>query len=462
MAPDQHPYHPIWLHCPGSGDASQRYNLITDELKKSQIQCFWEASPPEQSTILLLLDDQTPDEAVEEFMHSNAGAEQIVLALYQSKRQAPFFRVWKWLHMGMEDVICLDQYDLLGEILSRRFKRRELIHKVLESPAVKGKLLGSSVAWRKTIEEVVEMAMFSKSPLLITGESGTGKELVARLVHDLDKRPDKQALVLLDCTTIVPELSGSEFFGHEKGAFTSAVSNRDGAFALADRGTLFLDEIGELPMRLQAELLRVIQEGVYKRVGSNIWNKTQFRLVCATHRNLLQGVEHGTFRQDLYYRLATCLIHLPPLRERKSDIPELADKFLAEVLRTDTPPPFDPQVLHYLMSLDYPGNIRQLKQLIHRIAYRYTGGGIITLGDIPEADRERSYIHRNSWQENGFREALRQALANGIGLKDIKRIAGDLAMDIAIAEAEGNLQEAAQRLDVSDRLVQGYLAERRG
>jgi transcriptional regulator with GAF, ATPase, and Fis domain len=462
MAPNPYPNHQIWLHSPGLGDGPVHYNAISGALQNAQIQCMWNDDPPEKSTILLLLNERTPDEAIEEYLQTIISTKRHVLALYQGQGQAPFFRAWKWLDMGMEDVICLDKYELLGEILSKRFQRKELIGKILNSPSIKGKLIGNSTTWRKTLESAVEMALFSKSPLLITGESGTGKELIARLVHELDKRPDKQSLVLLDCTTIVPELSGSEFFGHEKGAFTSAISNRDGAFALADRGTLFLDEIGELPMRLQAELLRVIQEGVYKRVGSNIWNKTQFRLVCATHRNLLQGVDQGTFRQDLYYRLATCLIHLPPLRERKSDIPELADFFLAEVLRTDNPPPFDPQVLYYLMSLDYPGNIRQLKQLIHRIAYRYTGGGIITLGDIPEADRERSYIHRNSWQENGFRDALRQALANGIGLKDIKRIAGDVALEIAVADAEGNLQEAARRLDVSDRLVQGYLAERRG
>src|SRR5678816_1272096 len=139
---------------------------------------------------------------------------------------------------------------------------------------------------------------------LIAGESGTGKELVARLIHALDRREPKGPFVVLDCTTVSPELAGSEFFGHERGAFTTAVTAREGAFAMADGGTLFLDEVGELPLTLQAELLRVIQERVYKRVGSNIWKQVNFRLICATNRNLLEEEARGAFRRDFYYRLA--------------------------------------------------------------------------------------------------------------------------------------------------------------
>src|SRR6185295_226461 len=147
-----------------------------------------------------------------------------------------------------------------------------------------------------------------------------GKELLARVIHALDPRPDKGELVVLDCTTIVPELSGSEFFGHERGAYTGAVGPRDGAFALAHGGTLFLDEIGELPLALQAQLLRVVQEGTYKRVGGNAWHKASFRLVCATNRDLKEEVARGRFRGDLYHRLATNASRLPPLRDRVEDI----------------------------------------------------------------------------------------------------------------------------------------------
>jgi DNA-binding NtrC family response regulator len=176
---------------------------------------------------------------------------------------------------------------------------------------------------------------------------------------------------------------------------------------------------------------------------------------------LQQEVEQGRFREDLYYRLSTCVIRLPPLRERKMDIPELAQSFLAECLGTATPPPFDPQVHNFLMTQNYPGNIRQLKQLVTRLAYRHAGKGPITMGDIPAADRENVSFSELDWQSRGFKAAILQAIEDGVGLKEIKRIAGDIAMDLAIEVAAGNLQEAARRLDVSDRLVQNWLAERK-
>src|SRR5262249_40812748 len=149
----------------------------------------------------------------------------------------------------------------------------------------------------------------------LLGESGTGKEVVARLIHLLDSRPNKRDLVVLDCASIVPELSGSEFFGHERGAFTGALTERNGAFALANDGTLLLDEIGDLPLPLQVQLLRVIQEHTYKRVGGNKWCKTEFRLICATNRDLFDLIGRGAFRADLYYRIAGYICKLPPLRE---------------------------------------------------------------------------------------------------------------------------------------------------
>src|SRR4029450_8247587 len=160
---------------------------------------------------------------------------------------------------------------------------------------------------------------FSQVSVLIVGESGTGKELIARLIHDLDQRRDKGDFVVVDCTTIVPELSGSELFGHERGAFTGAVGTREGAFALADGGTLFLDEVGELPLPLQGQLLRVVQARMYKRVGGNHWHRTEFRLVCATNRDLAREVERDAFRSDFYYRIANWPCRLPPLGERRGD-----------------------------------------------------------------------------------------------------------------------------------------------
>lgn len=320
--------------------------------------------------------------------------------------------------------------------------------------------MGHSPAWRRVVRQTVEIARFTDAPLLITGESGTGKELIARLVHTLDQRAAKRDLVVTDCTTIVPELSGSEFFGHERGAFTGAVAARDGAFALANGGTLFLDEVGELPPMLQAELLRVVQEHTYKRVGSNTWQKTDFRLVAATNRNLLDEQAAGRFRRDLYYRMAACLCHLPPLRDRREDILPLVEHFI-EKLRPDAPPPLTDAVKDYLSVREYPGNVRDLKQLVTRMLLRHVGPGPITVGDIPEDERPAADFEIPDWRGNGFDHAIHLALQQGLGLKEIGREAEDAAERIALAEAEGNLQRAASKLGVTDRALQMRRAARK-
>lgn len=445
----------------GKEASAHHLRTIVDHLQSSGVTYAIKAPKSSVMVAILLFDEGTTTEEISDHLPEWLSLGSHTVILYTGNKPLPFYQVWQWLNMGVDEVLNVNDKIDFGEIIRARIERWNVIDRFLSSDKIRNELIGSCTVWKKTLRQVIEIACFSRLPVLILGESGTGKELVARLVHDFDKRPDKQDLVLLDCTTIVPELSGSEFFGHEKGAFTNAISTRDGAFALADRGTLFLDEIGELPLRLQAELLRVIQEGIYKRVGSNMWKRAKFRLICATNRSLLDEVSNGNFRQDLYYRIQTCVVKLPALRERKLDIPELAEHFLKQELSTDSPPSFSPQVLHYLLSLEFPGNIRELKQLIARLAFRYSGNGPITLGHIPLIDRQANTYTANSWQEGDFHQAIRQALGDGIGLKDIKRIVGDLAMEIAIEEAKGNLQQAAQRLGVSDRLLQGFSSGKR-
>jgi transcriptional regulator with GAF, ATPase, and Fis domain len=277
---------------------------------------------------------------------------------------------------------------------------------------------------------------------------------VARLIHALDPRSDKGDFVVLDCTTVVPTLSGSEFFGHEKGAFTGAVAPREGAFALANHGTLFLDEVSELPLPLQAELLRVVQEGMYKRVGSNTWHRTDFRLVAASNRDLLEEQAAGRFRGDLYYRIAGWVFHLPPLRERPGDIPLLARHFMAEATREGPPSDLDPAVDELLIRREYPGNIRDLRQLMARIAARHVGPGPVSVGDIPPEDRPAVDGHATPVDEAAFETAVRQALARGLTLREITQQAGDTAVRLASDEAMGNLQVAAARLGVTDRALQ--------
>jgi transcriptional regulator with GAF, ATPase, and Fis domain len=367
---------------------------------------------------------------------------------------------WRLLAAGASDVLCCsDAADAAGAIAAR-FERWAEVDRLVGSPVVTRNLVGQSLAWRSVLRQVVEVARFSGSSVLLGGESGTGKELVARLIHTLDAREDKRELVVLDCTTIVPELSGSEFFGHERGSFTSAVSAREGAFALADGGTLFLDEIGELPPRLQAELLRVVQEGTYKRVGSNAWQRTRFRLTCATHRDLLREVEDGRFRRDFYYRIAAWTCRLPPLRERREDIPPLVRHFLEERYGPDGAPAVDGAVLELLLTRDYPGNVRDLRQLVGRIAHRHVGNGPVTLGDVPEEERPHGE-QAESPASDGFDGAVRLALARGLGLKDIGNLAADTAVRLAVDEEGGNLKRAAERLGVTDRALQMRRAARR-
>ena len=243
-----------------------------------------------------------------------AGERMIAIAISPELLNGP--SGWDLLQADASDVLVWSDPDRVARQVLARIKRWHAVDQLMETLTVVNFVVGKSTIWGVMLRGIVEIACFSDAPALILGESGTGKEVIAQLIHQLDSRPDKRDLVVLDCSTIVPELSGSEFFGHERGAFTGAVSERDGAFSLANGGTLFLDEIGELPLPMQAQLLRVIQEHTYKRVGGNTWRKTDFRLVCATNRNLFELVQHGEFRADLYYRIASFVCKLPPLRER--------------------------------------------------------------------------------------------------------------------------------------------------
>ncbi|MDM0052598.1 sigma 54-interacting transcriptional regulator [Variovorax sp. J22R115] len=196
-----------------------------------------------------------------------ASRRAVVLVLVVAPCRLSAAEAWSLLRAGASDVMRWTPLPTDAAQVCARLSRLRTVQALVDSSRVRDVLVGDSTAWRALVRQVVEVAVFSQGPVLITGESGTGKELIARLIHDLDRRADKGAMVIVDCTTITPELSGSEFFGHERGAFTGAMNPREGAFALAHRGTLFLDEIGELPPPLQAQLLRVVQEGKYKRVG---------------------------------------------------------------------------------------------------------------------------------------------------------------------------------------------------
>ncbi|HXI03712.1 MAG TPA: sigma 54-interacting transcriptional regulator [Candidatus Saccharimonadales bacterium] len=375
-----------------------------------------------------------------------------LLILANRRSALPGDATWRLVRAGASEVLALEDLDDPLEVITRRIRRWIDIDQAVDSPEVSGRLIGSSRVWRAALRQVVELGLFTESPILVTGESGTGKELAAHLLHDLGGRREKGQLVLVDCTTIVPDLSASEFFGHERGAFTGALTARDGLFAKADGGTLFLDEVGELPMRLQAELLRVVQEGTYRRVGSNQWRKTSFRLICATNRDLEASRAQGSFRDDFYHRLAGGICRLPSLEERREDIPLLTGVFLGHILGKE-PPALDPSVREFLMGRSYPGNVRELRQLVARMAARYVAPGPLTIASIPEAEREAgNWTWRKAGQE--LESAVRLALSRGHGLEEIRQAVAGIAYRTVLDEEGGSTVLAAKRLKVSARAVQ--------
>jgi len=267
------------------------------------------------------------------------------------------------------------------EQLKSALERENAYLKEEVADTIQTAIVGSSERLRAVIE-AVEMVAPTDVNVLITGESGTGKELVARAIHDRSDRRD-HALVKVNCASVPRELFESEFFGHVKGAFTGAAKDRAGRFALADGGTLFLDEVGEIPLEMQSKLLRVLQEGEYERVGDERTQRVDVRIVAATNRDLQREVQEGNFREDLYYRLNVFPIEVAPLRERRDDIAPLARHFIAT-----TAPKLKRPVLelpaaaeHALTSYHWPGNIRELQNIIER-ALIVSGSGPLRV-DLP-------------------------------------------------------------------------------
>lgn len=243
-------------------------------------------------------------------------------------------------------------------------------------------IIGNSKAMMHVLT-MVDKAAPSRSTVLVEGESGTGKELIARAIHFSSSRKD-QPFVSVNCMALSPGVLESELFGHEKGSFTGAVASRRGRFELADGGTLFLDEIGELTPELQVKLLRVLQERKFERVGGTQEIEVDIRIVAATNVDLAEAVKEGSFREDLYYRLNVVRIDVPPLRERREDIPLLAAHFLQKYCEENNSSvqAFTPDALNYLTGYEWPGNVRQLQNVIERCVVLSSGENI-DVDDLP-------------------------------------------------------------------------------
>ena len=255
-------------------------------------------------------------------------------------------------------------------------------------------IIGKSDAMRR-IFEVVQLVSASKASVLITGDSGTGKEMIADAIHYNSERKDKP-LIKVHCAALSETLLESELFGHERGAFTGAVARKRGRFELAHRGTIFLDEIGEVSPGVQVKLLRVLQDKTFERVGGEETIEVDCRIIAATNRELKEAIRQGQFREDLYYRLNVVNIHLPPLRERKEDIPLLISSFLTEFAQAAGKriEGIDPKARTALYSYPWPGNVRELRNCLES-AVVLSRSSLITLEDLPphiRTDADKNYV----------------------------------------------------------------------
>jgi transcriptional regulator with GAF, ATPase, and Fis domain len=255
-------------------------------------------------------------------------------------------------------------------------------------------IVGRSPALLGALRAVSQVAP-TQATVLITGESGTGKELIARAIHRNSRRRDGP-LVKVNCAAVPAALIESEFFGHERGAFTGATGRREGRFMLADGGTIFLDEVGELALELQAKLLRVLQEGEFEPVGTSRTRRVNVRVVAATNRDLQGEVRAGRFREDLFYRLDVFPVHLPPLRDRPGDIPLLVaafvDRLSRQLQRRFAPPSRD--CLRQLQAYDWPGNVRELHNVVERAGITARGDALDLAGALPQPEELQAVVER--------------------------------------------------------------------
>jgi two-component system NtrC family response regulator len=335
--------------------------------------------------------------------------------------------------------------DELVILINRALEHQQLVREVqmLRSNAEEKygfqQIIGHSDALMFVLDMAARAAQ-ADSTVLIQGETGTGKELLARAVHFNSRRAGKP-FVTINCGAIPKDLLESELFGHVRGSFTGAVSHKQGKVEAADGGTLFLDEIGEMSMELQVKVLRTIQEGEIEKIGATTPSKVDVRVITATHRNLQAMIEDGTFREDLYYRLAVIPLTLPPLRDRASDIPELVQHFFLKarqkVGRPELTLPLN--LIPYFQRYSWPGNIRELQNIIERVTV-LSRGSEVTLEDLPE----------NLRREPSIADAVSLDLnPNGISLEAIER---DLIIK-ALDKFDGNQTHAARYLDISRKAL---------
>jgi two-component system response regulator AtoC len=356
------------------------------------------------------------------------------------------------MHLGAYDYLTKPfDVDRVLFTIRRYFERQQLAQELVrskqEGKAISERIVGNTPQMQDVYKMIGQVAA-SDANVLIIGETGAGKESVAELLHEYSSH-SKGPLVKVNLTALPATLMESELFGHEKGSFTSADRQRIGRFEMAHKGTIFLDEIGDMSIGLQAKLLRVLQEREFERVGSSQSIKVDVRVIAATNKDLRAEVDAQRFREDLYHRLAVITIHVPPLRERKEDIPLLVEHFLQKHRFSDASAParISEEALQRLLQYDWPGNVRELEHTIER-AVVLARGGVITAEHLAmEVDREIAIIDLN------------QRLTDGTTLPELVATTEGRYIQRALLRSDGNRHAAARLLGIDIATLEKKLAE---
>lgn len=418
---------------------NQGYNTLTASNGDDALKLF------QQNPVhLALLDNRMPamtgDELLEKMKELNPLVHVIMITAY-----GDVSTVIKTMKLGAVEFLekPVDLSYLLGKIKEIELKtcRDEDVRDIqndMKERKLPLKIVAQSDAMKEVLSLVARVAL-SDWPVLVSGETGTGKELISKLIH-LTGRRENEPFVDINCAAIPENLVESELFGHVKGSFTGAVNSRKGAFEMANHGTLFMDEIGELPVNLQPKLLRSIQEQKIRKVGGETDFKVDVRLISATNRDLKQMAQTGEFREDLYYRIKVLEIKIPPLRQRKIDIPILLKHFLEKYSKNQRS--FSADAVNTLIKYPFPGNVRELEHIVQRTV-TFSRNAVIQIADLPEEIRNHEAI--------GFGGTLEERLM-AVEYEMIKS---------ALEKTEWVQTRAAQILGISERVLR-YKMKRAG
>jgi len=408
----------------------------------------------EESPDLVIMDVRMPEldgiEALSRVKATNPRTAVLIMTAFGSSNAAI-----RAMELGAFDYVTKPfELDKIDHQVTKVFEYQELAAEVevlrgeISSLVQTERIVGNSPAMQEVYKTVGKVAK-SDATVLVTGESGTGKELVAEALHYNSNRR-AGPLVKVSCAALPETLLEAELFGHEKGSFTGAMTQRRGRFEMADKGSIFLDEIGEMSLQTQTKLLRVLQDKKIERIGSSLPIKVDLRIICATNKDLQKQVEQTKFRDDLFYRLNVIHIHMPPLRERKEDIPSLVEHFLAKhrYSATAQPAAISEEALRRLMEYDWPGNVRELENVVER-AVVLSRGQVITSRELPFGDHEGD-------GEEGHGDEL--PTERSFFKKSVAQFEKDLIMK-ALRDAGGNRSKAAEMLGIYRRLLYAKIKE---